>query len=98
MKKQKEVTILFSNRLMTRFMQDADMFEKFKVMICPPVKAKVVPGFGKKNIKAIEKQCQDSEYDLVAVYDENTVYYRNPGVKVVSTGTNWSLLDDYMQL
>ena len=90
----KKVTMLLSDRFKTRFMQDADVFEGFKVLVMPPVKATVVRHFGKKHIEAILRQCDSQPYDLVAIYDDRKTYYRNPNVKVISDGEKWGLLDD----
>ncbi len=92
----KEVTILMSDKFKTRFMQDADMFEKFKVVLMPPIKATVIDNFGQTNVEAIKRECKDGPYDLVAIYDKETIFYRNPAVKVISDGNQWGLLDDML--
>lgn len=73
---------------MTRFAQDADLFEKFKVVVEPICTATVVADFGESHIEVIRKQ---GHYDLVAIFD-----YRNPDVKVISNGRNWAMLDDLL--
>jgi len=93
----REVKILLSDNFTTRFMQHADMFERFKVAVKPLLKATVVDDFGEKNIEAMQKRMKDAPYTLVAVFDKDTIYYRNPDVKVVSTGTQWCLLDDFLR-
>jgi len=93
--KTKQVVILLSNLLLTRFMQDTDLFEKFKVIIMPRLIANVVNDFGPSHVAAIEKRCQD-QYGLVAIFDDQQVYYRNPDVSVVSDGQNWERLDNFL--
>lgn len=92
-----KVKILMSNRMMSRFAQDADLFEKSKVVIQAPVTATVVDDFGDSHIQAIQKKLEGSPYGLVAVFDPGgKVYYRNPDVNVISDGQQWIPLDDYM--
>lgn len=92
----KKVNILFSDRFITRFMQHADMFERFKVIVTPLVTATVVDDFGPTHVEAIRKEAENS-YPLVAIYDETTVYYRDKNVKAISTGLEWGLLDDLLE-
>lgn len=89
-----QVKLLFSHNLHTKAMQSFDVFEKFKVVVMPVVVAQVAEDFGDKNIEAIKATSID--YDLVAIFTEDKVYYRNPEVKVISDGRNWATLDDYL--
>jgi len=95
----KDVTMLFSDRKLTVFMQHADLFEDCKVILKPAVLASVVDDFGDRHVQAILKQAAEQpDYDLVAIYDRGTVYYRDQKVLAVSSGTEWCTLDDYMRL
>lgn len=92
----KQINILISDRVKTQFMQNMDVFEKCKVVICPLVKADVGDDFGDSNVEAIKKQHEGSPYSLVAIYDRYKVYYRDPEVKSISDGTCWTTLDDHL--
>lgn len=91
----KEVVLLFSDKFLTGFMQNADMFEPFKVVMKEPVYASVVDDWGDSHIEAIKRQCADGNYDLIAAVGEE-VYYSNPAVRVVSNGQGWAMLDEYL--
>ncbi len=87
--------IIFSENFTTRFMQAADMFEDFKVLIKPPLEATVVDDFGQNNVDAMLKQLEGSPYSLVAVVTKD-FRWLNPQVKTVSTGTHWCTLENYL--
>jgi hypothetical protein len=92
----KKVTILFKDHFKTAFMQNADVFESFKVLVTSTV-ATVVDDFGESHVQAIlEKTNEDTNYGVVAIFDKEKVYYRDPEVKVVSNGHVWNLLDDML--
>lgn len=78
-------------------MQTADVFEEFKVVVKPLVKAQVVDDFGAKHVEAIKASLKNTPYSLIAIFDKDTVHYRNPDIKVISTGIEWCLLDDFMR-
>lgn len=92
----KQITMIFGNRQLTTFMQHADVFESFKVIMNPPITATVVDDFGDSNVQAILKGCEKEPYFLIAIYDQNKTYFRNPDVKVVSDGTQFGMLDDLL--
>ena len=92
----KTVKILFSDKRMTMFAQHADVFEKFKVIVHPIILAKVVDDFGPAHIQKIEEKCEKDNYGLVAIYDLDKVYYRNPDVRVISDGRHWQMLDEIL--
>ncbi len=60
----KTVYFLFRDVWLTTFMQDADVFEKFKVLVKPPVRAEVRKDWGKKEVELVYKH--DDRYILVA--------------------------------
>ena len=91
-----EVMILLSDRRMSKLMQDADVFEKFKVILLPAVRATVVADFGDSNVKAILRNLESGNQSLVAIYNDKVVFYRDPDVKCVSNGKTWCLLDDLL--
>jgi hypothetical protein len=91
----KQVVLIFSDKFMTQFMQHADMFEPFKVVVKEPVYASVVDDWGNSHIEAIKRQCADGNYDLIAAVGEE-VYYSNPAVRVVSNGQGWAMLEEYL--
>lgn len=92
----KTVYILTSNLELTRFMRDADLHEKTRVIQNPLLEADVVSNFGKKNVKAILKHCETKNVGLVAIWDAAKIYYRDPNVQTVSDGSKWFVLDDVL--
>ncbi len=90
----KEVTILLYDVATTKFMQDADMFEPSKVALMHKVKATVVDDYGHKHVKALKERSKGAPYDVVAIYDDHKLYYRDPKIKILSDGHNFMMLDD----
>lgn len=92
-----KLILLFSDKIITQFMQHADVFEKFKVLIQKPVIVDVIDDFGASNIEAMNAVCAaDGKFDLVACIGREKVYFTNPAVKVVSTGKEWAIIEDYI--
>lgn len=89
-----KVLLIFSDKLVSRFMQDADIFEPFKVFVKPVVEATVVEGWGPENIEVMRNF--EGNYQLVAVVGENFVW-TDPAVKVVSFGDTFTMLDEYVE-
>ena len=92
----RQVALLFSDSKITQFMQHADLFERFKVILKPIVYATVVDDWGQKHIDAIKSKFGE-DYKLVAAVGEKSVIYVDPEVKVVSDGQKWCLLEDYLK-
>ena len=93
----KEVYILMYDRFITRFMQDADVFERVKVFKKPLLAATVKPDFGPENVNKIVNHCQmNKDFGLVAIFDNKTIYYRDENIQVVSEGDVWGTVDDYI--
>jgi hypothetical protein len=93
----KTVKILLSSKRATAFMQGFDMFEKSKVLVQPVLMAKVVDDFGDSHIEAIKKQCDEgNSCGLVAIFDLDNIYYRDPDVVSISDGHKWCLLDEIL--
>lgn len=90
------VQMMFLDHWRTQFMQQFDVFESFKVIILPIQEATVVDDYGERHIMALQKLAKDHGYGLVAIYDKEKVYYRNPDVRVVSNGRHFWLLDDIL--
>ena len=90
------VILVLSDKFLTQFMQAADVFESFKVVIKDPVIATVEDDFGPANIEAIKAKCDAGKYGLVACIGFDKIHYSDIAVKVVSTGGNWATLDDYI--
>jgi hypothetical protein len=91
----KQVTILFNDRDATKFMQHCDVFEPFKVVVKPAI-ATVCEDYGESHVQALLRECASGRFGVVAVFDETTCYYRDPAVKVVSSGLEWGALDDML--
>ena len=77
-------------------MQDADMFEPFKVLVRASHAIITVNSWSKEQTETIRKASEDSEFTLVACFGVDTVYWTDPEVKVVSTGEHWGLIEDYV--
>jgi hypothetical protein len=92
----KQVTILLSDRTKTNFMQSFDVFERHKVLVGALMQATVVDDFGDSHVSAIQRECESGPCELVAVFDSEKTYYRDPSVKVISDGQRCSLLDDLL--
>lgn len=93
----KIVYLLFQDKFATRFMQDADVFEKFKVIVKPLVEASVIDDWGQKNIDAIIQKVEGSQFSLVAAFESNgVIHYSDPKVKLISNGKGFGLLSDYI--
>lgn len=93
--------IIGYDRQISRFMQDADMFEKGKVALCPVLKATVEPEFCMSNIEAIKKVYNETQpYGLVAVFVPNhpEPRYVNPDVKMVSDGQYFYSVDQFIKM
>ena len=87
---------LFSDQFKTRFMQAADVFESFKVIVCNPVTLDLADDRLEAAVEAA-KTSSDDKYRLVAAYEPGgPVHYADPEVKVISDGTRWCLLQDYI--
>lgn len=95
--KTKEVIILFKDCFKTQFMQDADMFEKFKVVICPPAIATVNNNWSKKQIEDTVNVSKGQPYEVIAIFDNDKIYFKDESVKVVSDGKGWVTIDDYIK-
>jgi hypothetical protein len=94
-KRARQIVLFFFDRVMTRLAQDADLFEKFKVIANPPVICTVVRRWGKSHLQALLRRAEENpRYGLIAVVGPKRLYYRNPDIQVVSNGSTWSVLDD----
>lgn len=93
----KVVFLLYEDRMSTRVMQALDLFEKFKVVMQPLVRASVVDDWGQPHLAKIRGL--DNEYNrLIAAFgSDGTCHYRDEAVRVVSDGRNWQTLDDYIR-
>jgi len=90
------VNMILSDKMATRFAQDADVFEKFKVIAKPLLEAKVVEDFGPTHVQKIKEECDKGDYGLVAIYSQDKVYYRDSNIKVISNGQRWQVLDELL--
>jgi hypothetical protein len=89
--------ILFADKKLTQFMQAFDLFDESKVI----VKGVIYVEFPKINKEIIDKLIangNNEEYELIAIYDEKKSYYKNPKIKVISSGYNFYILDEYIKL
>lgn len=92
----RRINILLAHRQISVFMQHADVFDDGKFIAMPLLEATVVDEWGDGHLQALIKQCENTPYILVAVFGEK-VYYRNPQVQVISDGSNWMTLDNFLR-
>ena len=90
------IALVFKDTKITKFVQDADMFEPFKVLVQNTHAILTVNSWSEEQTHAIRKASEGSEYTLVACFGIDVVYWIDPEVKVVSTGTHWGLIEDYV--
>jgi hypothetical protein len=91
------VAFVFSDKALTQFMRHVDLFEPFKVLVKNSHAILTVDAWGVEQTEAIRKTCEASNYGLVACYSIDHIYWIDPAIKVVSTGTNWALVEDYVR-
>ncbi len=90
-----EVILVFSNLRMTRFMQSADVFRDFEIILGPPATATLTKKVNEKIIEAIRNGAETAGYGLVAIVGKE-IHYRDPKVKSVGDGKKWCTADDYL--
>ena len=92
------VVAVFGDENTTRFMQDADVFEPFKI-IAKPTKLVLALKEGCTKTRALNDLrdlLEKSGQRVAAVfipYDPEGAW-RNEAVRVISDGTKWGMLDD----
>lgn len=91
------ISFVFSDKLMTKFMQHANVFEPFKVVVKNTHVILTVDAWGLEQTEAIRDACEATNHGLVACYGIDQIYWIDPKIKVVSTGTNWALVEEYVQ-
>lgn len=91
-----KVLLLFADRRVTGLLQSFDVFEKGKVVLQPVVTAAVVEDFGTEHAAKIRQYAEAEGQHLVAVYNDDEIYYRDPDVMSVSDGRRWCLLSDIL--
>jgi histidinol-phosphate/aromatic aminotransferase/cobyric acid decarboxylase-like protein len=96
-----QVVVIHGDERTTRFMQDADVFEKFKVIAkaqkyeldladdYPPASA----------MESLKKAITEAGHRVVAIFQPNLPEgaWRDETVKVISDGTQWGMLDDLLE-
>ena len=89
MEKEPKCLIIMIDEKMTKLMQAADMFEPWKVVAAPMLIAENVP---------TDKLTAEFKSELLFFGDYNTgeTIFRKD-VKVISNGTKWAVLRDFLQ-
>ena len=95
------INVMVGNAKQTEFMQRFDMFEPFKRLnqnLC------IEYGFEKSEpnldyLLRLKKGFEDAGYLVTALWfaENPEIHYVDWSVKVVSTGTKWMVLDDYLK-
>lgn len=97
------IRILAKDVQKTRFMQAADVFEPFKVLIDPkPVEmsATLKPGETDESVATKIRKAIDAnggQFAVIAI-SCGDYFWRDPSVKSVSTGYQWTTFDNYLAL
>lgn len=78
-------------------MQDADMFESFKVLVMPEHAVINVQEWTEKQMNVVIETSKNSDYEMIACFSTDDVFWANPKVKVVSTGEKWALVEEYIK-
>ena len=96
-----KVVVVHGDELSTRFMQDADVFEKFKVIAKAEkyeltLKDECLPTTA---INALKDAMEKAGHRVVAIFQPNIPEgaWRDETVKVISDGTQWGMLDDLLE-
>jgi hypothetical protein len=95
------IRIVAKDAVKTRFMQAADVFEPFKVLIDPnplDMSGELKPGETEETVATKIRKAVDSnggQFSVVAILCGG-YSWRDPSVKVISTGYQWELFDRYL--
>jgi len=89
----------------TRFLQDCDVFEKSKVIILPTVKLtfdlkatvaeKVNEAKEKCSVTMINSNSKEDK--IICIFDDKNIFYIDNEVNVVSDGSCFCLLSEYLK-
>jgi hypothetical protein len=91
-----KAVILFADKMVTKFMQDTDVFESSKVIGNPLIHATVVEDWGKPHFDKMLSLNSSSPYATVAVVTEKGVF-ADPKIKSVSNGFNFATIDSVIE-
>lgn len=96
------IRIIAKDVVKTRFMQAADIFEPFKVVVdLNPLDmtAELKPGETDESVATKIRRAIDSnaegKYAVIAIHCGG-YFWRDPTVKVISTGYQWGLFNSYL--
>ena len=97
---QHKLRVVFSDRAITRFMQHCDVFERFKVLTKEPMTVSLAEGV-LPTVALIHRMLSavttNEPYGIVAIFDADVVYYRDPEVQACSDGDHWGPLDELIR-
>ena len=96
--KHQIVNMIVQDVKKTIFMQHAGMFEPFKVVITPMMELKIDPNvtINDEWVQKVRNKLDNKDFKIIALYDDEQVFFRDENVKVVSNGNNFSILDNYL--
>lgn len=94
--------MLFSDIAKTNFMQAADVFEKWKVLVEEPISLEITVGkraditLCLDAIRQAHKEDADAKFKLIAIWVPNIEEgaWCDPDIKVMSTGKKWGFHND----
>jgi hypothetical protein len=91
-----KVAFLFKNDFLTKFAQEADLFESFKVVVHPNAFVVSLDSWNQEQMdSAINSKGEG--FSLVACFGPDVIHWVDPTVKVLSTGKQWFLIEDYIK-
>jgi hypothetical protein len=91
-----KAVILFADKMVTKFMQDTDVFESSKVIGKPLICATVVEDWGKTHFDNMLSLNSTSLYTTVAVVTEKGVF-ADPRIKSVSNGSTFDTIGSVIE-
>jgi hypothetical protein len=91
-----KAVILFADKMITKFMQDTDVFESSKVIGKPLICATVVEDWGKPHFDKMLSLNSNASYTTVAVVTEKGVF-ADPQIKSVSDGSNFATIGSVIE-
>lgn len=97
----KKVVLVYCDGKMTDWMQRADMFERFKVVLGGVMSCEWTPKEGQtfEDLVAVFRKNDKPEYRLIAAFavGDPDCIWKDETVKAISTGKNWCTFDEYLK-
>ncbi len=94
-----KIVVISGDATMTRFMQDADVFEQFKVLASVRELEVHHTNALASVLEMIKEATEKAGHRVVAIFSPGTPEgaWRDPNIKVVSDGKKWYMLDNALK-